>query len=181
MVKINNNVGENRMQAAMKYVSFVLIIASILIFPQIAFSGDIDGRIGVLLKNGDVKYGAKVDVFLTTKEILIASVGKETQYKNKYIYEKAILKSLFRAFKQVQNEMASLDYTKQTTRTDFDGKFKFRNVSPGKYFIVVTFPTTIAMHKVFWQVPVVIEKENIEIELSNDNMTLPPLEDSYSD
>lgn len=89
----------------------------------------------------------------------------------------AVLDSYSKVVEQFIEEMKIPNYIKQTTKTDLNGKFVFKDVSPGKYFVVVTFPTTIAMHKVFWQVPVVMDKKNIEIELSNDNLALPPLDE----
>ncbi|OIO34271.1 MAG: hypothetical protein AUJ70_01480 [Candidatus Omnitrophica bacterium CG1_02_40_15] len=134
------------MQAARK-IFYVLVI--ILATRSIALASDVRGTIGVILKSGDIKYGAKVDVYLTTKEVSVQAIGSESSYSNAYGYEKALLDSFFTVFKQVQLEMNSADYVKQLTKTDLSGKFSFKDVSPGKYFIVVTFPTTIAMHKVF--------------------------------
>lgn len=160
------------MQAARK-IFYVLVI--ILATRSIALASDVSGTIGVILKSGDIKYGAKVDVYLTTKEVSVPAIGSESSYNNPYDYEKALLDSLFAAFKQVQREIDTVDYVKQLTKADLSGKFSFKDVSPCKYFIVVTFPTTIAMHKVFWQLPVVVENKDIEVELSNDNMALPAL------
>jgi len=70
--------------------------------------------------------------------------------------------------------MNAPSYISQKTKANFSGKFSFTGVSPGKYFIVVTYPTTIAMHKVLWQLPIVIGDKDLEVELSNDNMALPP-------
>jgi len=158
------------MQAARK-IFYVLVI--ILATRSIALASDVSGTIGVILKSGDIKYGAKVDVYLTTKEVSVPAIGSESSYNNPHDYEKALLDSLYAAFKQVQWEIDTVDYVKQLTKADLSGKFSFKDVSPGKYFIVVTFPTTIAMHLVFWQLPVMVENKDIEVELSNDNMALP--------
>lgn len=152
-------------------IFYVLVI--ILATRSIALASDVKGAIGVILKSGDIKYGAKVDVYLTTKEVLIPAIGNESSYNNSYDYTKALLDSFRTVFKQVQEEINTADYVKQLTKTDLSGKFSFTDVSPGKYFIVVTFPTTIAMHKVFWQLPLMMENKDIDVELSNDNMALP--------
>lgn len=162
------------MQVAMKRISFVLILVSILISPQIAFSGDINGRIGFILKSGDVKYGARVKVFLTTWKEHVEPVRDESLFNSVFDYKRAFLDSLFSTYNNIIDKMENPNNIVQTTKSNFDGKFTFKNVSPGEYFIIVTFPTVIAMHKVLWQVPVVMEKENIEVKLDNDNIALAP-------
>ena len=118
------------------------------------------------MKGGDIKSGSKVDVYLTTKEVDVPAVENESK--------RALLDAIYAFTKRVIYEMQTADYVKQKTKSNLSGKFSFKDVSPGKYFIVVTFPTTIAMHKVFWQLPVMVKNKNIEVELSNDNMALPP-------
>lgn len=111
---------------------------------------------------------------MTTKEVSVPNVASESSYKNPYDYKRALLDSLSTAFIAIEREMNVSDYVRQRTKANLSGKFSFTDVSPGKYFIVVTFPTTIAMHKVLWQLPIVMGDKDLEVELSNDNMALPP-------
>lgn len=65
---------------------------------------------------------------------------------------------------KIREEMRNPDYVKQETTTNLNGKFVFKDVPRGKYFITAITvdgnPTTkIAMHWVSWQVPVVMEKK----------------------
>lgn len=150
------------------------VLVMMLALSSIASASDIKGTIGVVLKSGDIKYGAKVDVYLTTKEVSVPTVASESSYENPYDYKRALLGSLTTAYKAIQQEMNASGYAKQRTKANLSGKFSFTDVSPGKYFIVVTFPTTIAMHKVLWQLPIVMGDKDLEVELSNDNMALPP-------
>lgn len=153
----------------------VFVLASIIILfvsSSITFAANINGVIGVVIGSGDVKYGARVKVFLTTKEISVIPVIENRSNTPEY---EIILKSLGNAWGKVDSEMKNnANYIKSQTTTDLSGKFKFINVEPGKYCVVVTFPTTIARHKVFWQVPIEVQKKDIDVELSNDNFTVPP-------
>jgi hypothetical protein len=157
-----------------RFIIFLSVLLSILIGSDIVFAGDINGRVGIVMRNGDVKYGAKIDVFLVTRAVSLSPAGRESDYKNKFDYQRALLKSLFHSYQQVEAAIETSDYVKQRVKTDFEGKFSFVNVVPGQYFVVVTFPTKIAGYQVFWQSPVLMEKENIKIDLSNDNMPLTP-------
>lgn len=53
----------------MEKLFFIVII--ILITGSTAFGGDINGTIGIIMKSGDIKYGARVKLYLTTKEIAV--------------------------------------------------------------------------------------------------------------
>jgi hypothetical protein len=154
---------------------WVLVIT--LVVSSISAAGEIKGTIGVVLKSGDIKYGAKVDVYLTTKEILFQSVANESSYNDKFEYRIALINSYGAACEKIQSAMNEPDYIKQQTRTNLSCKFSFTDVKPGKYFLVVTFPTRIVMHMVLWQLPVIMKTKDIEVELSNDNMALPPLDE----
>jgi len=161
----------------------------------IASASDIKGTIGLIMNNGDIKYGAKVDVYLTTKEVSFpAAVSERTQRirvlgaeKGSYPpsdpivrnalmfnYQVILYNSILTATLEIVREMKASDYyVRQRTKSNLSGKFRFADVSPGKYFIVVMYPTVIAMHSVFWQLPIVMENKDLEVELSNDNMALP--------
>ena len=158
----------------MKKTAFVL--ASIIILfvsSSITFAAEINGVIAIIIGSGDVKYGAKVNVLLTTKEISVIPVTKDPSQE--YDYKKAILLSLGDAWEKVDSEIKNnASYIVSKTTTNLSGKFNFANVKPGKYYVVVTWPSTIARHKVFWQVPVDVKSKDIDVELSNDNFTVPP-------
>ena len=150
------------------------VLVMILFISSVASASDIKGTIGVVLKSGDIKYGAKVDVYLSTMEVSVPTMASESSYKNPYDYKRALVVALSAAWQSIQREMNAPSYISQKTKANFSGKFSFTGVSSGKYFIVVTYPTTIAMHKVLWQLPIVIGNKDLEVELSNDNMALPP-------
>jgi hypothetical protein len=153
----------------------IILIMTIIIalLPTNVLAADINGIIAIVIGNGDIKYGAKINVFLTTKEVSVIPVTENPSQK--YDYPIAVIKSLGDAFTKVEEEIkTNPEYIKSKTMTSLAGKFKFSNINPGKYFIVVTFPSKVAMNRVFWQLPVNILNKDIEVELSNDNLSLPP-------
>jgi hypothetical protein len=143
-------------------------------YSSIAFCADVNGRVGLILKSGDVKYGARINVYLTTIPINVPPAPNESIYNNKYEYKKALIKSLADVFEKFEAKKDTDNYLVQQSMTDFDGRFTFKKVPRGTYYIVVTFPTTIANHKVFWQLPINVSNKDLNFELSNDNLALPP-------
>ena len=165
---------------AIRRIFYVLVV--MLALSGIASASDINGTIGVIMNSGDIKYGAKVDVYLTTKEVSFPAAESESSFKSRtgldnyrFGYQMALFNSIMGATIEIVREMKASDYyVRQRTKSNLSGKFRFSDVSPGKYFIVVMCPTTIAMHYVFWQLPIVMGDKDLEVELSNDNMALPP-------
>jgi len=52
--------------------------------------------------------------------------------------------------------------------------FQFPGVSPGTYYLLVTFPAMVKDHKVAWQVPVTIMDDQItQIDLNHENLLMP--------
>lgn len=161
-----------------------------LFFPVTIFAANINGIIGIIQKSGDIKPGARVEVFLTTKVIPIIPVTelkspspvdevtgnleaiKIIELKNAGI----IVKSLDSFSKNFKNEMGNPTFVKAKTISNLKGNFTFTNIPSGKYFVVVQ--SVIAMNMLVWQIPITIAKKNIDIELSNDNLTFPALNTS---
>jgi len=145
--------------------------------PEIISTANIKGRIAIVTRSGDIKYGAKIEVLLTTKEISVIPVVAKTEGTIKSIeasYRYDTIVSLGNAWEKVSNEIKNNpSYVKAKTITNLNGEFIFPHVESGKYFVVVTYPSTISMNKVFWQIPVNVIDKALEIELSNDNLTLP--------
>jgi len=126
--------------------------------PEIISTANIKGRIAIVTRSGDIKYGAKIEVLLTTKEISVIPVVAKTEGTIKSIeasYRYDTIVSLGNAWEKVSNEIKNNpSYVKAKTITNLNGEFIFPHVESGKYFVVVTYPSTISMNKVFWQIPV---------------------------
>jgi hypothetical protein len=136
----------------------------------------ISGIIAIIVGSGDVKPGAKIDVLLTTKWVQIKDVPVQTDFSGigDLEHKKKILYALENAHQAIDNQRAiNAQYVKASTKTGLDGKFSFNDVSPGRYFLVVTYPARIGMNVVFWQHPITVQGEDVTVELSNDNLTLP--------
>lgn len=163
----------------MKKVLVALVLGMVVsLSPASIIAADINGRIAVIVGSGDIKPGAKVETYLTTKELILIPM---TQRRNMginesrdYEWHKAVLHALDDAWRKFDGAISNPEYIKSKTKTNLEGRFKFSNIEAGKYFVVVTWPSIVARHRVFWQVPVDVESKDVDVELSNDNFTVPP-------
>lgn len=160
-----------------RIAGFVGACIFVLCFSFPTLAADINGIIALVIGSGDIKYGAKNKVYLTTKSIQVIPVSMTTTGSPKYQdskYKLDTVQALGDAYEKVDAEIKNNPtYIKMETMTNLQGKFKFSNVAPGEYFVVVTWPSKVGMNRVFWQVPVKVEKGDIDLELSNDNLALP--------
>jgi hypothetical protein len=157
----------------MKKISIVMITGVLFILsPATVFAANINGLIGIVMESGDIKYGAKINILLVTKEFPVRKLSRADFFDDNERYMRAKGHALADANDKIRTELNENSLNiKATTITGLDGKFKFADIKPGKYFIV-TLPSTIARNIVFWQIPIDITKKDITIELSNDNLTL---------
>ena len=74
-----------------------------------------------------------------------------------------------------QSQLNEDGYLVDDKLTRPDGSVAFSRVPPGRYFLVVTFPTVIAGQKAAWQMPVdAVAERTVHIELNAANMALRP-------
>ena len=114
-----------------------------------------------------------MNIYLVTKEFQlkpitepIGSIGRDLD----------VFEAHSAAFHSFKNEVeTNPTYISASTKTNLEGKFKMDHIKPGDYFLLVEGLERIAMNLVFWQIPVIIGKDDIYVEMSNDNMALPPL------
>ena len=133
----------------------------------------IDGRISLATPSGEVLHGDWVRVFLTTKPIEVPTV--ELASIDIPLERRSRINSghmdFYVNFQQKQEEPG---YIADTKLTRPDGTFAFHQVPPGRYYILITFPTIIAGFKCAWQVGVeVVEGQTVQVELNNSNLALP--------
>ena len=153
----------------------IFCIFSICILQTVSFAADVSGVVGLVVGSGDIKYGAKLDVFLASKKIPVRQVTQQrgSSRDSKLAYRRATFDSISAAYLAIEAEQKdNPDYIKGTAKTGFNGSFTFNNVSPGEYFVVVTFPSKISFNRVLWQVPVTVSDEDIYVELDNDNIDM---------
>ena len=138
-----------------------------------AQAADIEGRISLANPSGEIYYGDWVRVFLTTKPIDVPAVDLTSI--DIPIERRARINSghmdFYVNFRQVQ-EVPGYIVDNKLTRPD--GTFAFHHITPGRYYVLVTFPTLIAGFKCAWQVAVdVVEEQTTGVELDNRNLALP--------
>jgi hypothetical protein len=163
------------MRLAIKTINFIGISIMLLmaLYAGQARAADINGRISLTDPNGEVFYGDWVRVFLTTKAIDVPSVDLtaiEIPIERRSRINSGHM-DFYVNFRRVQEEPG---YIVDNKLTRPDGTFAFHHLSPGRYYVVVTFPTMIAGFKCAWQVAVdVVEEQTTGVELDNRNLALP--------
>ena len=141
-----------------------------------AGSGTIDGVVQYVKPDGQVIFGDWVRVLLVREHFKPPSVGDLSKLsKNNRVNR--IIDAHIGFFKRFREKMAQPEYLVAETMTTPDGSFRFSDIEPGLYYVVVTFPSMVQGYKVAWQVPVrVTDGQRHSVELSNANMAIP----SYS-
>ena len=149
---------------------FTLIVSISLGHAQ---EGTITGQISLADKNGAVAYGDWVRVFLTTAPVDIPTVdlaSTEVPWERQSRINTGHME-FFVNFRQKQDQPG---YAVEDKLTRPDGTFTFNRISPGRYYVVITFPTMIAGFKCAWQEPVdVVGGQSVHVELNNDNLAIP--------
>lgn len=77
-------------------------------------------------------------------------------------------------YANVQRALAEPGFLAAATLVGEDDAFRFDGIPPGRYYVLVAFPSAIDGYKVAWQVPVLVGPEDgAEVILSRDNLALP--------
>jgi hypothetical protein len=138
-----------------------------------AQAGVVTGRVSLENRNGETIYGDWVRVFLTTSAVDIPAVDLASD--DVPIERQANLNTAHMAFfRNVQEKLNQPGYAVDNKLSRPDGTFAFHGIAPGRYYVVVTFPTIIAGAKCAWQAPVdVAAGKDVHVELNTANMVLP--------
>ena len=163
------------MRLAIQKIGFVglsILLIAVIGTARVHAAG-IDGRISLTAPNGNVFHGDWVRVFLTTQPIDVPTV--ELASIDIPLERHSRINSghmdFYVNFRQKQEEPG---YIADTKLTRPDGTFAFHQVLPGRYYVLITFPTMIAGFKCAWQVAVeVAEGQTVQVELDNSNQALP--------
>ena len=152
--------------------SLLVMLAAGLTPPVQAGGGKIAGCVSLTDTDGQVVYGDWVRVFLVTQAIEVPGldlVGAETG-----VERTSRINSAHTAFFIRFREMLDRDgYLIDDKLTRPDGTVAFNQVIPGRYYLVVTFPTVIAGQKAAWQVPVEVAADRtVHVDLNAANMAL---------
>ncbi|MCB2167188.1 MAG: carboxypeptidase-like regulatory domain-containing protein [Deltaproteobacteria bacterium] len=138
-----------------------------------AQEGTITGQVSLTNQEGEVVYGDWIRVFLTSEPIAIPEVdlaSTSVQWERQSRINTGHM-DFFVNFRQKLNVPG---YAVEDKLTRPDGTFTFNRIHPGRYYIVITFPTMIAGYKCAWQTAVdVAGGQSVSVALNNDNLVIP--------
>ena len=159
----------------MKIVSIILACCMFVIgcgAVKVVTSGKVEGTIGVILGDGSIRSGARIEVALVTKSIPIP-YNSDWDAIGSYDKRKALLQSGLDFDNNVKHEMeVNPNYIIARTTSNLNGQFEFADIKEGNYFILID--SVIGQNGVIWQLPVSVKKgKTIKVELSNDNLAMP--------
>lgn len=136
-------------------------------------TGTVTGSLGIRLGDDAVAHGDWIRVLLTTGEVAVPT-GDIPSDLPAFVRKDRVNDLHLRFFVNVRKQMAKPGFVAATTLTTEDGRFRFPNVPPGRYQVLVTFPAVIAGAKVAWQVPIqVTEGTDVTVTLKRGNLALP--------
>ena len=151
---------------------FILLAVMGLALPVGAGSGRVTARVSLIDQNGQMVYGDWVRVFLVTAPVDVPELdlaGAEAVVERTARINTAHMDFFIR----FQTQLDQDGYRVDDKLTRPDGSVAFNQLPPGRYYLVVTFPTMIAGQKAAWQVPVdAVADHTVHIELDAANMAL---------
>ena len=152
------------------FVCFFIFIP----FQDVDAGGEtIEGVVKIILKDNSIVYGDWIRVLLVREKVTIPETKGLSKLKKLERVDK-VISAHMTFYKNVRDKMSDAEYIVAATLTRPDGTFKFTEIVPGQYYVVVTFPSMIGGYKVAWQLSVKVHTgETTHIELSNENFSLP--------
>ncbi|MBI9081944.1 MAG: carboxypeptidase regulatory-like domain-containing protein [Desulfobacterales bacterium] len=133
----------------------------------------ISGVLGIELGDGSTAHGDWIRVLLTTEAVAVP-MGDIPSDLPFFVRRDRINDLHLRFFVNVQKRMGNPGFVVATTLTTEDGSFRFTEVPPGNYHILVTFPAVIAGVKAAWQIPVRVAADpDVAVTLNSENVALP--------
>ena len=156
----------NRCRTAMMALIFLLV-------PIAAIAGNIHGRIEIHPPDGTRVSGDWIRVLLVTAPIAVPEPGDLSGLVPLARMDR-VISAHTDFYKRYQQELDREGYLAASVLTTDTGEFKFVDVAPGRYVVLVTFPSMIGGYKVAWQVPVSMPADgDARVDLNWDNMALP--------
>jgi hypothetical protein len=155
------------------FIGVLVLLAALSIY-RTASAATLFGTIGLSDEDGHFIPGAMVRLYLVTE--LLPFEFTEDKSLNRYERIVRINKAHMDFFKKFQEKEAQAGYLKTVAESSIAGTFTFPNIPCGRYFVLVTFPSMVAGHKVAWQVPIEIPADDYYwIQLTSENLLLPAI------
>lgn len=136
-------------------------------------SGIISGTISLTMPDGQMRSAEWIRVLLVRSPVEIPALSG-TEKMNPYQRMETIRNLHMTFFIAVREKMSDPKFVVQSALTTPEGVFQFPGVSPGTYYLIVTFPAMVKDHKVAWQVPAsVVDGQTTRVELNDSNLLMP--------
>ncbi len=157
-----------------KRLLILLCLASFLMLSPLAHaSGIISGTISLTMADGQIRPAEWIRILLVRSPVEVPAPS-EIEKTNPYLRMESIRNLHMTFFIAVRQKMSDPAFVVQSALTTPEGVFQFPGVSPGTYYLVVTFPAMVKDYKVAWQIPVtVIDDQTTRVELNDDNLLMP--------
>ena len=157
--------------------SMVLFLTAILIFVVVSAShagmNSIAGSIRFQTADGTAGSAAWTRVYLIRERVPIPPASVEHGLIP-YAPTDRINTTHQQFYANVQEALARPNLLTASTLVDEGDGFRFSDIPPGRYYVLVAFPSSIDGYKVAWQVPVRVERDRTaEVTLTRDNLALP--------
>ena len=147
--------------------------ALLMLSPPAHASGIISGTISLTMPDGRMRSAEWIRVLLVRSPVEIPALSG-TEKMNPYQRMETIRNLHMTFFIAVREKMSDPKFVVQSALTTPEGVFQFPGVSPGTYYLIVTFPAMVKDHKVAWQVPAgVVDGQTTRVELNDSNLLMP--------
>ncbi|MGD8368967.1 MAG: hypothetical protein PVG78_15120 [Desulfobacterales bacterium] len=159
-----------------RWLSYLPLVAALLciVCPPIASAATLYGTIGLTGEDGRFIPGQMIRIYLVTEEIPFDFADDPQLNRLERIVR--INNAHIDFFKKYREKASLTGYLKTVAESSTAGTFVFADLAPGRYFVLVTFPSMIDGRKVAWQVPVILAESPYHwIHLNDENLLLPAL------
>ena len=142
--------------------------------PLTASAAELFGTVGLTAEDGRFVPGQMMRIYLVTEPIRFEFTDDPTLNRLERIVR--VNNAHIDFFKQYREKASQPGYLQTVAESSIAGTFTFTDILPGRYWVLVTFPSMITGHKVAWQISVDLRADDPAwIHLNSDNLLLPAL------
>jgi hypothetical protein len=169
------------MRSWIKMTVPVLVVGLLLVATgsALADTGIINGRIRFETENTTAASAEWTRVYLVHSPVPVPEADIEHGLINHAPTDR-INTAHQKFYANVRQHLLIQGFLAGSTLVDADGSFQFTGIDPGRYFVLVAFPSHIHGYKVAWQTPVDVTIERAAtVELNRNNLVLPTFSRRY--
>jgi hypothetical protein len=157
-----------------KWLFISICLVPFLLISSLAHaSGIISGTISLTMPDGQIRSAEWLRILLVRSQVEVPDLSG-VEKMNPYQRMETIRNLHMTFFIAAREKMSDPGFVVQSALTTQEGFFQFPGVSPGTYYLLVTFPAMVKDHKVAWQIPVtVIDDQTTRVELNDKNLLMP--------